>query len=206
MSGDALSTSATLLHRLRNLRDEAAWRTFLQRYTPLIENWSRRQDLRAADREEIRDRVLARLASALPTFEYDPGQSFRAWLCTVVRNVVRDYWAELERRPGARGQGGSEVRGWLEQQADLAEELGSSVNQDLQMAEQAVTRVQARVAPHTWQCFWLTAVEGKSAAEVAAELKLTLVAVYQNKNRVGKMLRAEGAALLEPALPPEEQP
>jgi RNA polymerase sigma-70 factor (ECF subfamily) len=206
MSGEVPSTSATLIRRLRNFRDEAAWRTFLERYTPLIENWSRHHDLRAADREEIRDRVLARLANALPSFEYDPDRSFRAWLCTVVRNVVRDYWAELERRPGARGQGGSEVRGQLEQQADLAEELGSSVDEDLRRAEQAMARVRARVAPPTWQCFWLTVVEGKPSPEVAAELKLTLVAVYQNKNRVAKMLRSEGAALLEPAPPCEGPP
>src|SRR5262249_51372211 len=52
----------------------------------------------------------------------------------------------------------------------------------------------ARVGAGTWQAFWLTAVDGRPPRAVAAELGLSVGAVYQARYRVG--------ALLAPAHPP----
>jgi RNA polymerase sigma-70 factor (ECF subfamily) len=51
--------------------------------------------------------------------------------------------------------------------------------------------VQLRVSRVTWQAFHLLAVEGKSGADVAAELQMKIAAVYMAKSRVQKMLRDE---------------
>jgi len=47
----------------------------------------------------------------------------------------------------------------------------------------------------TWSAFRLTALEGRSGAEAAAALGLSVAAVFMNKSRVQKMLREEVARL-----------
>ena len=52
-------------------------------------------------------------------------------------------------------------------------------------------RVKDEFQPTTWQAFWRTAVEGRAAQEVGAELKMTPGAVYVAKSRVLARLREE---------------
>src|SRR5262245_64439447 len=85
--GSTVLTSPTLLRELGDPdHRDVAWRTFLQRYQPLIYRWSRRKGLNHDDAEEVRDRVLSKLVTALRDFDYDPARRFRGWLKTVVEN------------------------------------------------------------------------------------------------------------------------
>jgi RNA polymerase sigma-70 factor (ECF subfamily) len=47
------------------------------------------------------------------------------------------------------------------------------------------------VDARTWEAFRLTALEGRSGAEAAAELGMTVAAVFKAKSRVLKMLQDE---------------
>ena len=53
----------------------------------------------------------------------------------------------------------------------------------------AADEVKGEFAPTTWRAFWLTAVEGRSPADVAAELGLSVGAVYIARSRVLARLR-----------------
>ena len=44
--------------------------------------------------------------------------------------------------------------------------------------------MRPHVEPATWQAFWQTAVEGRPAKDVAAELGLNVASVYVAKGRV----------------------
>ncbi len=71
---------------------------------------------------------------------------------------------------------------------------------DLQEAEKSISRravelVRAEFEPRTWEAWWKTAVEGRPAADVAAELGMSLAAVYKAKSRVLLRLRQELAGL-----------
>ncbi|HEV3081002.1 MAG TPA: sigma-70 family RNA polymerase sigma factor [Gemmataceae bacterium] len=193
---EGTSTNPTLLRKLWNPdNDEDAWRAFLDRYRPLIERWCRGAGLDAADGEEVTANVLCQLARAMRTFRYDPAQRFRSWLKTVVVNAVRSYRRTMARRPGARAAGGQAIEEKLENALSrddfkcLLQDLDNSLESDLQQASRVAANVQQRVEPHNWKAFWQTAIEGRPAAEVAAELHMTVTAVYVAKNRVGKMLR-----------------
>jgi RNA polymerase sigma-70 factor (ECF subfamily) len=193
------STFLTLLRDLGTPENQAdAWRVFLQRYSPLLESWCRRLGLRHSDVDEVTARVLAKLAQVMPTFQYDPSRRFRGYLRTVVYHAVYDFQKESE-RPGARGSGDSDVRASLEELAapasldSVAGELDAVLVRDLDHARQAAERVRAGVDDKTWQAFWLTAVEGLPAADVAARLGIKVANVYVYKNRVAKKLREEGA-------------
>jgi RNA polymerase sigma-70 factor (ECF subfamily) len=203
------STSLTLLGQLEDKNNNQAWSIFLDRYKPIIARWCRGRRLQDADVDEVTGCILEGLTSSIATFRREPGRRFRGWLKAVVENAVTSYWRKLHRQPGALGSGDSDVQKSLEQletPADvesLAQELDDTMGSQLDLGREVVGRVRARVLLHTWQAFWLTAIEGQPAEEVAEKLGIEVGAVYVAKNRVRKMLRAEGMAIedSEPAGP-----
>jgi RNA polymerase sigma-70 factor (ECF subfamily) len=72
---------------------------------------------------------------------------------------------------------------------DLAARLEAAYEQEL--LDQALDRVQARVQPKTWNAFRLTAFDGLSGAEVAAQLGMPVTSVFKAKSNVQKLLEAE---------------
>jgi RNA polymerase sigma-70 factor (ECF subfamily) len=79
-------------------------------------------------------------------------------------------------------------------------ETGQSPEADLIEAERILSRravelVRAEFEPCTWEAWWKTAVEGRQAADVAADMGMSLAAVYKAKSRVLLRLRQELAGL-----------
>ena len=72
---------------------------------------------------------------------------------------------------------------------DLASRLEAEY--DAELMELGILRVRMRVKPRTWQAFQLTAMEGRSGADVAAELGMQVAHVYVAKSEVLKALRDE---------------
>ncbi len=104
---------------------------------------------------------------------------------------------ESWQRPG-RGSGDSEVGRILQDvqaREDLVKHLESEF--DREILEEAMRRVRLRVAPQTWQAFWLTACEDLSGAEAAERIPMQVAQVYVAQRRVQKMLQDEVARLGE---------
>ena len=107
--------------------------------------------------------------------------------------------AEQAPRPFPQAQGRPEATGGTDAQQELlqvAEPSEHSEQNALAEAEgtlwrRAVDLVRAGFEDRTWQAFWRVAAEGRPSAEVAAELGMTIDAVYQAKSRVLRRLRAE---------------
>jgi RNA polymerase sigma-70 factor (ECF subfamily) len=90
------TTQPTLLARLRDHADHAAWREFEERYRDLIQRYCRRRGLQQSDAEDVRQMVLLNLARQLKSFEYRPDRGrFRSYLGQVTRNAIHRYF----RRP-----------------------------------------------------------------------------------------------------------
>ncbi len=191
----AFHTSVSLLARLRREEvDQQAWEELVRRYGPLIRRWCLHWKLQEADAQDIAQNVLARLVVKLREFDYDPARSFRAYLKTLTNYAWCDL-LESRRRAGA-GTGGStcvELLHTVEARADLLRRLDDEFDREL--LDEAAARVRARVEPHTWECFRLTALEGLSGADAADKLGRTLYTVFKAKNKVQKMLREEVARL-----------
>jgi RNA polymerase sigma factor (sigma-70 family) len=183
-------TSNSLLARLRQGADQAAWAEFVRRYGQQIYRWCRGWGLQEADAEDVTQTVLVKLTEKLRTFCYDPARSFRAYLKTLTHYAWCDF-LELHNRPGA-GTGDSAMVQTLqsvEARDDLVEKLNAEFDQEL--LEEASERVRQRVEPHTWEAFRLTAVEGLSGAEAAARLDMKVATVFKAKSKVQKMLQEE---------------
>src|SRR5581483_3932442 len=92
-------TRASLLLRLRNAQDEAAWREFVTLYVPCIYGYLRKRGLQDADAADLTQDVLGAIAGALGRLHYDPDRgAFRNWLFTIVRRKLADWRAAQGRR------------------------------------------------------------------------------------------------------------
>src|SRR5579872_1932049 len=107
MSGhDPQLTRASLIKRIRDVRDASAWTTFLETYAPLIYGYCRRKGLQESDAADVTQEVLSEIAKAARGFEYRPERGrFRNWLGALTRHKLAGYFRRHPRlRTGADEQ------------------------------------------------------------------------------------------------------
>lgn len=86
------TTRPSLLSRVRDPTDHAAWAEFEARYRDLIFRYCRRCELTATDAEDVRQMVMIRLLRVLPKFRYDPAHGrFHDYLYRVARSAIADF-------------------------------------------------------------------------------------------------------------------
>jgi RNA polymerase sigma factor (sigma-70 family) len=182
---EAPTTQASLLVRLRDAHDRDAWDQFVDLYALVVYRFARGRGLQDADAADLTQTVLLQVARAVGKFEYDPARgSFRSWLFTIACNELRKF---LARPPhGGRGTGDTEMQRLLEAQPAASQEPLASWEGawERQAFAWAADQVRANCEERTWQAFWRTAVEGRSGKAVAAELGMSVAAVYQAKGRI----------------------
>lgn len=196
---EAPLTRASLLVRIRDGRDHDAWQQFTRLYAPVVYGFARKRGLQDADAADVMQEVLRSVAGAAGRLNYNPRRgSFRGWLYTVARNRIFNH-LEATRHNLGRGSGDSGARARLEAVASPEWELAESWEQEYErnLAALAMRHVQGEVQPATWQAFWQTAVEGKSAQEAAASLDMTAGAIYVARSRVLARIKQEVERLRE---------
>lgn len=187
------STTSSLL-QLVQAHDAKGWQRLVSLYGPLVYSWSRQTGLQAEDAADVVQDVFRSVAQHIGTFHRNSG-GFRAWLRTITRNKVTDHW---RRRGGqAHAAGGSEAqRLLLEVPADEStsdyrpSEIGA-------VFHQAMRLIRSEFEEKSWKSFWAVTVEGRPAATVAAELGMSLNALYIAKSRILQRLRQEFGDLIE---------
>ncbi len=191
-------TRASLLLRLRDPRDGAAWDQFVDLYGPLVYGYARKQGLQDADAADLCQDVLGAVAGAVGRLEYDPARgTFHNWLLTVVRHRLWKWQAARQRSPHASGD--PEVGDLLEQcpAPEPAEPTWEEEWQRRAFAW-ACEQVRGGVSDTTWQAFWRTAVDGRPSKQVAADLGLSVAAVYLARSRVLARLKELVRSVKEP--------
>jgi RNA polymerase sigma factor (sigma-70 family) len=191
-------TSVSLLERLREPADNAAWKRMVDLYTPLIHGWLRRYDVRPEDADDLAQEVLGTVHRELAQFEHNrrPG-AFRCWLRTITINRLRAFWKQRQSRPEATGD--SEVARWLAELEDPAGELGRRWDEehDRYVLRRLLELIEPEFTPATWLAFRRLTLEEGRAADVAAALGTTVNAVLLAKSRVLRRLRQEARGLVD---------
>jgi RNA polymerase sigma-70 factor (ECF subfamily) len=176
-------TRVSLLVRLRDPRDGAAWEEFVDLYTPLVYGYLRRQRLQDADAADLSQEVLRAVAGSVGRLDYDPERgTFRGWLFTIVRRKLADWRDALARRQ--RGSGDTATHELLEELPADNDEADWDAEWEQRLFRWAAEQVRRDVAETTWEAFWRTAVDGRPGKQVAAELGLSVAAVYHARGRV----------------------
>ncbi|MEX2027497.1 MAG: sigma-70 family RNA polymerase sigma factor, partial [Pirellulaceae bacterium] len=169
MSYDLL-TQPSLLVRIRDARDVAAWRQFVEIYAPLIYGYLRKHGLQDADAADVVQDVLRTVAQSIGQWNYDQQRgTFRGWLLSVVHSRLTDYHRRQRRHHAA-----------VHAAADFVMDANNGHcsaewdrDYERQLFHAAAGQVRGDFSDSSWQAFWLAAVDGKPAQEIAATLNIT---------------------------------
>lgn len=190
-----IETRATLLERVRDPSDLDAWAEFVSNYEPLITAYVRKSGITSQDAPDIVQMVLTRLVTALPRFHLDHQQGrFRTWLWQITHSVLTDS----QRRDAARVRA---EKNWLDHLPALTSD-SSPVDWDMlyhqRILEIVLKRISETAMPTSWACFYGRILENRPAAQIAAELGLSVNAVYVNASRLLTRVREDCAEFDEP--------
>jgi RNA polymerase sigma-70 factor, ECF subfamily len=184
MSPNHERTRASLILRIQDAEDMAAWDEFAAIYGPVVFNVATSRGFQAADAENLVQEVFMAVASSVSNWlQRDDRGRFRAWLLRIARNAAVDMITQKATR--SLGRDGSDAQVLL---ANLSapSELSSELDTEYErmVFQWASERVRASVAEHTWQAFWLTSIEELSVEAAAKKLNTRPGNIYFARSRV----------------------
>ncbi|TWU65285.1 RNA polymerase sigma factor [Crateriforma conspicua] len=182
-------TRASLLIRLRDRDDAAAWQEFVQIYRPVIVRVATAKGIQRADADDLAQQVLMSVCGAIDRFDHASNQAkFRTWLRRIADNATLNA---LTRGRPDRGSGDSALQRWLDQQPDPDPGDSRMLQTELRREHfQAAARaVRGEFSDATWQSFWRTAVLGENIDDVSDALGRTKGSVYASRSRVMRRIR-----------------
>jgi len=181
------TTHPSLLARVQDLGDQAAWREFDAHYRELILRYCRRKGLQASDAEDVRQMVLLNLARALRNFEYEPRKGrFRDYLGRIVANAIHRYY-----RSPRPDHGGLDLDSAAEVEAPMDAALDEEWETEwmLHHYRMAMAGVRETADPRSVEVFECL-LSGSSPDEVAEQFDMTRDAVHKVKQRIRDRLKA----------------
>jgi len=172
-------------------QDPEAWQRLVDVYARCVYHWCRQAGLHSDDAADVVQEVFASVSKSFADFWGSPSHGhFRAWLRGITRHRVSDFFRSRHGEPHARG-GTTAQQGFLEIPESLDESGAAGPQEADSVWRRGLEAVQAEFEPRTWQAFWRVAVDGETSASVAAELEMTVAAVYKAKSRVLSRLRRQ---------------
>jgi RNA polymerase sigma factor (sigma-70 family) len=187
-----LSTRTSLLERVRNPADSAAWCEFVAIYQPLLLAYVRKRGIDHDTASDIVQDAFTRLVPALARFQLDHERGrFRTWLWQVTHAALIDWHRRRAVRSKAEKQ-------WADQQLahDQPDDDWDALYRQ-RILEVVLKRVRESTQPTTWACFEGRVLADRPAAEIAAELGLSVNAVYVNASRLLARVREECSEFAE---------
>jgi RNA polymerase sigma-70 factor (ECF subfamily) len=185
------TTPISLLERLRRGPEPDDWGRFVELYTPVLYDWSRRLGLQEQDAADLVQDVFTTLVQKLPQCAYAQHKSFRGWLRTLAFNK----WRDRQRARGTRPLGSD---------PDAIANLPAAESDPFWEAEyrsclvrRALEVMQTEFQASTWKACWEFVVQERPASDVASELGISENAVYIAKLRVLRRLRQELEGLVD---------
>ena len=189
-------TRASLVVRLRSARDEAAWAEFLEVYEPLILRLLRKHGLQDCDSRDVCQQVFEAVSHDIEQWKPDGAkESFRRWLFQIARNRVIKFLVKERRRTVAQGgtDGQIQLAAQPDSHASLSAEFEREYRQQLLLC--AAQQIRGEFRESTWLAFWRTCIDGRSVAEVADELGMSVGNLYVARSRIIARLRVRVSEL-----------
>lgn len=181
-------TRRSLIVRLGDAEDSRAWHEFVTLYEPLVLRLARRKGLQDADARDVCQEVFRAVAGAVERWDPSRG-SFRGWLSTIARNLLVNFLSRGKNQP--RGSGRTSMLALLESTPvdDPSATALFEREHRRRLFQWACDEVRRESTSTAWRAFEQTAIEGRSPADVAAELGTSVGAVYIARSRTLAKLR-----------------
>ncbi len=183
-------TRASLILRLPDAADVAAWDEVVAIYEPLVFRMALRLGLQPADADDLVQEVFSAVARSVADWLKRPDRGkFRAWLLRIARNTAVNFLTRRKHRP--LGDGGDDAMDRLVAIPDPDCELSGEFDLEYrrEVFRWAADQVEKAVSPNTWQSFWLTHVDGLTIDDVAEQLGISKGNVYIGRSRVMSRLK-----------------
>lgn len=193
---ELIPTRATLLHRLKDWRDDASWQVFFDTYWRLIYRVALRGGLTEVEAQDVVQETMASVAKQMPGFKYDPAiGSFKAWLLNMTRWRIVDH---------LRKRGPAPTRHLAPEdtaETNLLERVMDPNGNDLErlwnaewgenLLEAAMAKAKRKVDPQRFQMFDLYVSKCWDATRVADAFGVPVGQVYLAKHRVTEVIKEE---------------
>ena len=182
-------TSESLILRVKDPADAAAWSAFLEIYRPVVFRLALSRGLQAADAEDLAQIVFSSISRSVQSWNPDNNSPpFRAWLYRIAHNEIVK---SLTRPRPDKGAGSSSVQQLLAKvparDHDVTVELVRECR--LEAFRWAADEVRGEFTAATWNMFWQSTIDGRPVSLVAEEYDRTTGAVYLARYRVMKRLK-----------------
>ncbi len=186
------TTRPSLLLRIRDRGDAAAWGLFDALYRPMLERFARGRGLSATDAEDVAQHCLTQIADHIGEFTYDPERGrFKGWLRTLVNNRIRNLARDRHEQQG-------DSRDF--QAAQTREATPETEFERIWMEEHlwlCLRELRAEVEQRTYRAFVAYVIEQRPLEEVCAEVGLTPQNVYTIKWRLTERVAARMRELVD---------
>jgi RNA polymerase sigma-70 factor (ECF subfamily) len=176
------STRHSLLARLADRSDAAAWTTFVALYSPLIQRCLSRYGLQEADAADVSQNVLARVVEQIQKFKVIPGGSFRGWLRTLTFRAFVDSRRSEADDLAAGGSAATHFLGQVPDRHDDAEWWDREYEACL--LRWAADQVRSEFDPRHYDAFRLTYLDGLTLVEAGGRLGVSFSAVSRWRDPV----------------------
>jgi RNA polymerase sigma-70 factor (ECF subfamily) len=184
------STSPSLLDLAKG-RDASAWQQIVFLYTPLVRWWCARRGVRnPQDVEDVTQEIFRAVDINIRSFTRVSQGAFRRWLYTIARRKIADFYRRRAKTEEA--EGGSDAQARMEEVLAVPAEGPNGEGGSLELpilVRRALELIRPKCALPTWEAAWRVIVKGHYPSDVAADLGMTVGAVYVAKSRVLSRLR-----------------
>lgn len=182
-------TNESLILRVKDPADAAAWSAFLAIYRPVVYRMACHRGLQHADAEDLAQQVFASIAQAIDRWEPGEGMPpFRVWLTTIARNAIVN--ALTRKKPDA-ASGSTSVVELLNRLPERDNGTTKTLLDEsrMQALRWAAEQIRGEFTEATWSMFWQTSIDGRPVALVAREHDRSPGAVYIARYRVMQRLK-----------------
>lgn len=195
-------TRRSLLLRVRDASDTAAWAEFESRYRDLIIRYARARGLQPADADDVCQSVLTRLCRTMRDFAYEPGKGrFRTYLHRAVQNEIIDQFARPKCARNTVAAIDAESLALDEGGADSHWEREWE-NHHIRLALQSIRRTFDAESVAVFERL----LAGESVESISETTELTSQAIHKIKQRIRNRMQELIARQIAEEDDPEAQP
>ena len=186
-------TRPSLLLRIRDPKDSAAWQEFTGIYAPVVRAYAKRCGVPGQELDDVVQEVLWAVSQLIGQFEHHPVQRrFRPWLWSITHRRILKWRAGLRRTP-LQPEDSQILKSLTDEDAQLEQYWEQQWSQHV--VARAIQIIRKDFAPRTFEVFRQCVILQKPPAQVAEALGMKISTVYTYKNRVLDRLRQEAELL-----------
>jgi len=192
---ELISTSTTLLERLRDWKDDSSWHEFFNIYSKLIRGVAMKKGLTRAEAEDVVQETMLAAAKYIPSFRYDRKLgSFKQWLLNMSRWRICD---QFRRRTNASVQFPADSSSDTKQMSMLVDESNGNFEElweaewQKSLLENAIKKVKTSLDSQKYQIFDFLINKQWPAEKVAESFGISINQVYLAKHRITVLIKEE---------------